>query len=698
MSPEQATAGPVDGRTDIYALGCVLYEMLAGEPPFTGPTAQAILAKRVLEPVPHVRTLRDTVSEGLERALERALARYPADRFADAEAFGRALEDHAGRPASPAETVVSAPAAPGYRRRRVPALASALVLGFLIGLGVLFAWRRSRPGTGAVAGSRVIAVIPFESVGDSADAYFADGVTDEVRAKLARIEGLDVIARGSSAEYRGTTKPPRQIARELGASHLLTATVRWNKTPGQTSRVRVSAELVEVSPDRTPRTRWGENFDAAMSDVFQVQADIAGQVAGALHVALGDSLRRSLASRPTRNLDAYDAYLRGKARFGDITPAKLRAAAAEFQRAVDLDPGFASAWAALSTVHLMLFRLGGMQVRDAEAAEREMERARTLGPELPETYFARGTYLEFKGDMKGALGVYEAGLRATPNNPDLLSNLAGVKDALGQHEAALEDMQRASRLDPRSPALAFTMFNTYFGLRRYAEAQRALDQARALVPPSVSLLHEQAYLRAAMGDLAGAREAFRQAHRIADSSAVVAYVALREDLLWLLDDAQQRRVLTLTPADLDGGRADWALALAQTYYRRGDRAQARAYADTADKELELLLPSALSAGDSAQFAGLQALALAYTGSAPAAVRKAEAALPAARTSAWQRDYVQYLLARIQVIGGRHDEAVALLEPLLESRSTRVSAGFLRINDDFAALRRNPRFVRLVNGP
>ena len=116
-----------------------------------------------------------------------------------------------------------------------------------------------------------------------------------------------MIARGSSADYRGTTKPPRQIARELGADYLLTATVRWNKVAGQPSRVRVTAELVDASTDQTPRTRWGQNFDAALSDVFQVQADIASQVAGALDVALGDSVRRSLAAKPTRNLDAYDA-------------------------------------------------------------------------------------------------------------------------------------------------------------------------------------------------------------------------------------------------------------------------------------------------------------------------------------------------------------------------------------------------------
>jgi serine/threonine-protein kinase len=706
MSPEQATGGHIDGRTDVYALGCVLYEMLAGEPAFSGPTAQAILAKRVLEPVPHVRTLRDSVSDTLDRALAKALAKSPADRFSTAEEFGRALQESVATPAltAPVASVpglsrASPPPDKAGVRRRVPVVATALILGFLIGLGVLFAWRQSHGRGETRAGSKVIAVIPFESVGDSADGYFADGVTDEVRTKLAQIANLDVIARGSSADYRGTTKPPRQIARELGADYLLTATVRWNKAAGQPSRVRVTAELVDASSDQTPRTKWGQNFDAALSDVFQVQADIASQVAGALDIALGDSARRSLAARPTRNLDAYDAYLRGKEKFGDISPANLHAAEADFQRAVSLDSAFASAWAALSSVHLLLFRLGGSQVRDAEAAKREVERAAALAPDLPEVYVTKGTYQDFQGDLEGALRTYEAGLRTAPNNGELLGRIAEVKAELGKSEQALGYLQRASRLDPRSPALAVARFRTYFVLRRYADAQAAMDTARALVPPSLSLIHEQAWLRAAMGDRPGARQAFGLAHQIADSSAVVAYVALREDLLWLLDDAEQRRLLRLTPADLDGGRADWALALAQTYYRRGERAMARAYADSAFESYVPLIPQALSDGDRAQFAGLQALALAYAGRTQQAVSKGEAAVSAATTApVWQRSYVGYLLVRIHLITGQPERALDLLERLVTSTGSRVSPGFLRINGDFGPLRGNPRFERLANGP
>jgi tetratricopeptide (TPR) repeat protein len=278
-----------------------------------------------------------------------------------------------------------------------------------------------------------------------------------------------------------------------------------------------------------------------------------------------------------------------------------------------------------------------------------------------------------------------------------LSNAAMIKADLGRHDEALADLERAARLDPRSPGLAFGRYRIYFDLRRYDEAQAAMDQARSLMPIGLSVIHEQAWLRAAMGDLPGARRALASAYQVADSSAVVAYVALREDLMWLLDDTQQRRLLTLTPADLDGGRGDWALALAETYYRRGERAKARAYGDSAFAAYVPLIPHALSEGDRAQFTALQALALACGGDTRAAVAKGESALKAAETAhSGQSGYIQSLLIRVLIMGGQRERALDLLEPLVRERGSRISPGFLRINGDYAPLRGNPRFERLAS--
>ena len=272
MSPEQGAGDRnLDVRTDVYSLSTVLYEMLAGEPPFTGPTAQAILAKRCSGEVPRIRHVRPSVPESVDQAVTKALAPVPADRFSTAAEFARAL----ATPLTTVPTPVSAghPATGGAAmphrrwRPRMPLAVATLMLGFLVGLGVLFAWRRGQAGLEETGGPKVLAVLPFENLGDSSQSYFADGVGDEVRGKLSQLAGLAVIARASSNEYGHTSKSPQQIARELGAEYLLTATVRWEKHPDGTSRVRVSPELVRVEPGAAPRMKWQQGFDAALIDV-----------------------------------------------------------------------------------------------------------------------------------------------------------------------------------------------------------------------------------------------------------------------------------------------------------------------------------------------------------------------------------------------------------------------------------------------
>jgi len=722
MSPEQASGDKaVDARTDMYSLGCVLYEMLAGEPPYTGPNAQVIIMKRFTEPVPSVRRIRPAVPEGVDQAIQRALASLPADRFATAAEFGRTLQVQASalttaaQPAGPppgsataGPAVAASAAAPTpttpvpsvmpARRPRMPIAAITLGLGFLIGIGVLFAWRHTHASTTEeAAGSKRIAVLPFENLGDSADAYFADGMTDEVRGKLSHVAGLAVIARTSSNEYRKTTKLPQQVARELGADYLLTATVRWEKVAGGPSRVRVSPELIRVQPGAAPTTKWQQGFDASLTDVFQVQADIATKVASALDVAMGDSARHQLAVKPTANLAAYDAFLKGEAVLeaeGMGNPGSLRQAIGLYEQAVTLDSTFVSAWVQLGRARSSLYFISTPSPDLATQARKATDRAQALGPDQPEAKHALGDYYgSVLLDNHQALAAYEAGLKLAPNNVDLLGAVASAEQSLNRWDASLPLVAKAAELDPRSAAAQRRLAYTLMYLRRYHEAQIAMDRALALGPTNFDNILRQVLLALAQGDLGGAQAFVRKTLTTVEPTSLIAFLAIYQDLYWVLDDAQQRQLLTFPLSAFDNDPGTRATVLAQTYQLRGNLPLARLYADSARRALEEQLRGAPGDGQRHVFRGL---ALAYMGRKAEAIEEGKrgvALWPISR-DAYNGAYVQHQLVRIYLLVGEPEKALDQLEPLLKMPYY-LSPGWLRIDPTFAPLKGNPRFEKLI---
>jgi serine/threonine-protein kinase len=705
MSPEQTNEGEVDGRTDEYALAAVLFEMLTGEPPFAGRTLEAVVAKRLANPTPSARALRDTVPLLVDAAIRKAMARAPDERFATVTEFAQALVTP-GPPVSPvaveseplrASAPPAAPVAAGRRRISVAGVVAAVVV--LVGVA-LFAWRRAHapPAARPDRGVRVVAVLPFDNLGDSADGYFADGVADEIRTKLAQVAGLEVIARGSSLEYRRSGRRPADVARELGADYLLTGTVRWEKAAGA-SRVRVTPELVDARRGDVARTRWAQQFDASLTDMFQVQADIAGKVAAALGVALADSARRAIAAPPTSSLEAWDAFLQGDAESREMKgdQASLRRAIRFYERAIALDSGFVQAWGELSRTRTALYSNGVPDPALGAQALAAAERARTLAPGDPTVSLALGDYygVVTPVDNARAAAEYERGLRLAPDNVDLLGAVVSAKTSLGQWDDVAAPLARAAQLDPRSAPVARRQATVLLFLRQYPAADSAADRAMALAPANPALVSIKLLIAVARGDLDSARAVIGAAATRIDPGVLYPFLAAYSDMYWVLDDAQQRQVLAAPPSAFDDDSANWALVRTGLYHLRGDRANARVWADSARRSLEHQLRSA---PEDWQRQGLLGVALAYLGQRQAAVREGRRGvelMPISRDG-YFGPYARLLLARIYVLTGQPGPALDQLEPVLRVPYY-VSRAWLRLDPTFEPLRAEPRFQRLIEG-
>ena len=389
MSPEQVRGLPVDHRTDIFSLGALLYELFSGQKAFKRHTASDTIAAILKEDPPELTSSGRNISPVLDRVVRHCLEKEPGNRFQSAKDVAFALSEASG-PAT--VTTGIRPLATPSRKGWIFAVAGLLVVATAV---ALFLARRAPRATSAVPeGVKRVAVLPFENLGAPEDDYFADGIADEVRGKLTSVPGLEVIARGSSTPYKKTSKTPQEIAKELDAHYLLTATVRWQKGAGS-NRVQVRPELVEIRETGAPASRWQQSFDAAITDVFQVQADIATKVAQALGGAFAAGEEQRLSEKPTENIEAYDVFLKGEAAsngMASVDPLSLRKALGFYEQAVALDPTFVQGWARVSMANSAIYYWGLPSSALAERSRQAAEKAVSLGPNRPEGYRALGDY------------------------------------------------------------------------------------------------------------------------------------------------------------------------------------------------------------------------------------------------------------------------------------------------------------------
>ena len=453
MSPEQSLAEPVDGRSDVYALGCVLYEMLAGEPPFTGANSQALLARKLHHPATPLPLIRDTVSSSLAQTIHRALARSPADRFATTREFATALTSGSGVPAQSA----ALPAPVVARRRPRIAIAVAVAVVALVAAWAGRALTRSHRATGAAT----IAVLPFDNLGQPDKDFFAAGMTEEITARLGSVSGLGLVPRRATQARVGPDRTLRDIGKDLGTDYLLIGSVRWGDTTGGPPPVRITLQLVRAQDERQ---LWATTYDRTLDDIFDVQSEIASAVIERLGLALGAGERRRLAEQPTANHEAYTLYLKGRYFWNKRTEADIQTALDYFRRAVDLDPSYALAWVGVADV--WIFRGFYSRLAPDESfpkAKAAAMRALEFDSTLAEAHASLAhIHFEYDHDWAEAEREYRRALELNPSYAVGHHWYGGFLSGMARHDEALRQAEIARSLDPLS-----RIVQTWLGLRHY---------------------------------------------------------------------------------------------------------------------------------------------------------------------------------------------------------------------------------------
>ena len=512
MSPEQAAGERnIDAKSDQYALAAVAYEMLSGEPPHTGPTAQAIIARLMTEKPRSLQATRPNVPVGVDLAVGRALAKSPADRFPSCDAFAQALV--AGM-TSGAVTVADA-VVPRRRGRWVTAAIALVVLaGGALGL--------TRYLGGGATTIDSIAVLPLDNYSaDSTQDYFAEGMTDELTSDLAMISQLRVTSRGSAMQFKGRNRPPtREIAKALDVDAVVEGSVTRSG-----DRVRITAQLIDARADRH---LWAETFERNSSDVLALQAELASAIASAINVRLTPGEQSRLSAAPTVDPGAHDAYLKGRFFFNRPSDENLQKAVTQFNDAIKLSPNFAPAYSGLSDAYTWAaYNEGFIRASDAKPlAKAAAERAVQLDSLSAEAHTSLGVYLAwFDYDWDRGERELRQAIVLNPSYAyahDQLNQLLGI---IGRFDEAIAEGQRAIALDPLSPSILEDLATTLIYAGKAASALELAKKAAELDPTFFFPPATEGILALQTGDYREAIAKFERSRALDAPPFVTAYLA-----------------------------------------------------------------------------------------------------------------------------------------------------------------------------
>ena len=676
-SPEQFNTGkvPLDARSDIYSLGATLWYLLCGKTPFAG---------RSLPKLPHQRLPLEQLAAAKVPApmvgiLRSMLATNPAERPQSARELLAALQRCR-------EAIKAAP------RRRKRMTLTALALGLIIlavGLTNYFLRRQPPP-----APEKSIAVLPFENLStEPENTFFAEGIQEEILARLAKIAELKVISRTSTQQYQSKPGNLSEIARQLGVANILEGSVQ--KAGDQ---VRVNVQLINAATDSQ---LWADSYDRKLTDIFGVESEIAKGIAESLQAKLTRREEQALAMKPTSNPEAYDAYLRGLA-FDLRTFSPVEKAISLYERAVQLDPTFALAWARLCRAHAFSYFDQGYTTATSDAAKRALDNAQKLQPDSPDTLLALAYYQYWVlRDYELAKTTFKRVNKMLPSSSEVLAGLAFICRRQGQWDESITYLEQALVVDPRNTELLENAAYTYKMVRQFPAALKLYDRALDIRPNDPDLMASKASAYQAQGDLEEAAKWLPEVNLQTSSNTVFSInnvqLALKRNLDRAVRLLQARQAQFHFESEFEKAEGQVTLALNQRLV--GDNTGEKGNAEQARNTLDLLCKSQPG---NFRYARVLSRAYAVLGDKDAALREAERAttlLPSGKDAVIGPS-LEENLAIIEMISGENSRAISILARLLatpyegDHYLMPITPALLRLDPVWDALRLDPAFEKL----